>query len=296
MFLFDYWEKNAPLKKFDMEFNASYRYWVDALLEYCMKIFTLENLPKEIPEHEPKIISFMKGYCPIVKLANGNWCAAVESGLFGLTDYYDMFTDLNFATPLHFGKRTIGKNAFVIRNTELKNPLFPMIKRYATFLSHAEISAICGLVNMRDDALFEAISESNKMAIDEYLNSKYQGKIKSIVNHGFSMIQHEFKNQNSQGENLKLWDLRNDILCSFFEEIGVKKQNEKRERLVNSEVSANNILLRLNIANMHKTWQNDWNLFNEKTGHNVKVICNVDYDEKEGVESENKTVETVSRK
>lgn len=290
MFLNTYWENHNKLMKFNMLFQPSYRFWVDKLLEYCMQIFTLENLPPEIPQHESDITAFLKGYSAVVKLANGKWIIPPETGLFGLTDYYDEFTDIDFTTPLHFGKREIGKNAFIIRNTALKNPLLPMIQRYATFLSHAEISLICEMVNIRDDALFEAMTESQRAGIDEYLNDKYNGKIHSIVNKGFSMIQHEFKNRSSQGENIKLWDLRNDILSSFLEDIGIKKANEKRERQITSEVNANNVLLKLNIANMHKVRIEDWDKFNEATGHNVKVICNVDYDAEE---NENVSRETL---
>lgn len=293
MFLNTYWERFDKLTQFNMEFVPSYRFWVDELLQHCMCIFTLENLPNEIPEHEPDITSFLKGYCAVVKLSNGKWTVPPETGLFGLTDYYDEFTDINFATPLHFGKRKINENAFIIRNTKLKNPLLPMIQRYATFLSHADLSFIAQLVNSRDDEFFEAIGESNRKAIEDYLTNKYNGKMHTIVNKGFSMIQHEFKNH-SQGENIKLWDVRNDILCSFFEEIGIKKANEKRERQITSEVNANNVLLKCNIANMHKTRQIDWDNFNEYTGNNVKVICNIDYDDEEGVQTENNMKEGVN--
>jgi len=299
MFLGEYVEPNSKIMKNNMCFDASYRYWIDTLFEDCMKIFTLENLPASIPAHEPLVIGYLKGYAPIVKLSNGKWIAAVESGLNGLTNYYDMFTHVQFSTPLTFGKREIDKHAFIIRTTELKNPLFPKIQRYASLLSHCEISLIDMLVDLRDTDIIEAMNNSNREAIEKYLYDRYNGKKSVLVNKGFSMIRHNFKPQKSQNDANRLWDLRSSILADFWEEIGVKKANQKREREITSEVNANTSLLKLNIRNMHETMQEDWNKFNEATGNNVKVICNVSYDSdeaedkevKEGVEDVEKGVE-----
>lgn len=288
MFLNTYWEKWDKLQKFNMTFNPSYRFWTDKLLEQCMQIFSYENLPESIPAHEIDVVAFLKGYATFVKLSSGEWIVPPETGLFGLTDYYDKFTSVDFTTPLHFGKRTFGKDAFIIRNTALKNPLLPMIQRYATILSHIDISLICELVNIRVNDAVEVINDSQKEGVDQYLNERYNGKIHSLVNKGFSMVQHNFPPKTSQGENIKLWDLREDVYSSFLEDIGVKKAKEKRERIVDSEVNANNVLLKLNIANMHKTRIEDINKFNQATGSNIICNCNIDYEE----EAENVSHET----
>lgn len=279
MFLSEYWEKYSKLNRYDMTFYPSYRYWIDNLLEYPMRLFTLEGLPDTIPEHEPEIISFIRGYAPIVQLGSGKWIAAPESSMYGLTDYYDIFTGVNFTTPLHFGSREIGQNAFIIRNTALKNPLMPKIKRYATMLSHAEISLICELVNLRESDVLEVISDSHRATADQYMLDKYQGKTHALVNKGFSMIRHNFTDNKSQAENSRIWDLRERILASYLEEIGIKKPQEKRERQIVSEVAADNPMLRLNINDMHFTRQSDWDKFNAKTGYNVRVKCNINYDD-----------------
>lgn len=279
MFLSEYWEKYSKLNRYDMTFYPSYRYWIDTLLEYPMRLFTLEGLPESIPEHEPEIISFIKGYVPIVQLGSSEWIAAPESGLYGLTDYYDIFTGVNFSTPLHFGARDIGKNAFIIRNTALKNPLMPKIKRYATLMSHAEISLICELVNLRESDVIETISDSQRAAVDQYMLDRYEGKTHALVNKGFAMIKHNFRDNKSQAENSRLWDLRERILASYLEEIGIRKPQEKRERQIVSEVEGDSPMLRLNISDMHYTRQKDWDKFNEKTGYNVRVKCNINYDD-----------------
>lgn len=268
-----------------MTFYPSYRYWIDALLEYPMRLFTLEGLPKSIPEHEPEIISFIRGYAPIVQLGSGDWIAAPESGMFGLTDYYDMFTQINFATPLHYGARDIGKNAFIIRNTALKNPLMPKVKRYASLLAHADISIVCELVNLRESDVLEVISDSQRAAADQYMLDKYEGKTHSLVNKGFSMLKHNFTDNKSQAENSRLWDLRERILASYLEEIGIRKPQQKRERQTVSEVLGDSPMLRLNVSDMHYTRQKDWDKFNDKTGYNVRVKCNINYDDDDAIDN-----------
>ena len=284
MFLSEYWEKYSKLNRYDMTFYPSYRYWTDALLEYPMRLFTLEGLPVSIPEHEPEIISFIRGYAPIVQLGSGDWIAAPESGMFGLTDYYDMFTQINFSTPLHYGTRDIGKNAFIIRNTALKNPLMPKVKRYASLLAHVDISIVCELVNLRESDVLEVISDSQRAAADQYMLDRYEGKTHSLVNKGFSMLRHNFTDNKSQAENSRLWDLRERILASYLEEIGIRKPQEKRERQTVSEVLGVSPMLRLNVSDMHYTRQKDWDKFNAKTGYNVKVKCNINYDDDDAID------------
>lgn len=285
MFLSEYWEKYSKLNRYDMTFYPSYRYWIDALLEYPMRLFTLEGLPKTIPEHEPEIISFIRGYAPIVQLGSGDWIAAPESGMFGLTDYYDMFTQINFATPLHYGTRDIDKNAFIIRNTALKNPLMPKVKRYASLLAHADISIVCELVNLRESDVLEVISDSQRAAADQYMLDRYEGKTHSLVNKGFSMLRHNFTDNKSQAENSRLWDLRERILASYLEEIGIRKPQQKRERQTVSEVLGDSPMLRLNVSDMHYTRQKDWDKFNDKTGYNVRVKCNINYDDDDAIDN-----------
>ena len=149
MYLDDYGASIYDFRRREMEFNPSYRYWVNTLLEYPMRLFTYKNLPETIPAHVVDIMKYIRGYAAIVQLGSGDWICASETSLNGVTDYYDIFKKVTFSTPLHFGSRTIGKTAFIIRNTSLMQPLMPKIERYATLLSHAEISLVCELVNLR---------------------------------------------------------------------------------------------------------------------------------------------------
>lgn len=284
MYIDEYCRDIYKWRKKDMTFAPSYRYWVNTLLEYPMRLFNYEGLPETIPAHVVDFMSFIRGYAGIVKLADGRWICASETGLNGVTDYYDIFKNINFSTPLHFGQRTIGSTAFVIRNTSLMQPLMPKIERYATMLSHADISIICELVNLRETDVIEAIDENSAKSAKIQADARYNGDMQVLVNQGFAMLKHNFVPNKSQSENMRLWDLRSNILGAYLEEIGIKKAQNKREREISQEVAADDPMLKLNISDMLEVRQQGWNEFNAKTGHNVKVTCNIDYLTQDGKE------------
>lgn len=282
MYLDNYGAALYEFRKKSFTFNPSYRYWVNTLLEYPMRLFTYDGLPETIPAHVVDIMSYIRGYTGIVKLSNGNWICASETSLNGVTDYYDIFEKITFATPLHFGSRTIGETGFVIRNTSLMQPLMPKIERYAMLMSHAEISMVCELVNLRETDVVEAITEQAAKSADKQARDRYNGEIQTLVNEGFAKFRHNFVPTKSQQENMRLWDLRNNILGAYLEEIGIKKSQSKREREITQEVAADDPMLKLNISDMLEVRQEGWKLFNEKTGYNVTVTCNIDYLSQEG--------------
>lgn len=279
MYIDDYLKNWYKWRKKSLTFVPSYKYWVNTLLEYPMRLFNYKGLPEPIPQQEVDVISFFRGYVPIVKLSNGSWIAAVESSLEGVTDYYDVFKNVTFATPLHFGKREIDKSAFIIRNTSLMNPLMPKVERYAALMAHAEISLVAEMVNLREMDVIEAMTENAARSAELQSEARYNGETKILVNEGFAMLRHNFVPSKSQGENSKIWDLRSNILAAYLEEIGIKKSNDKRERQIVSEVSADDPMLKLNISDMLEVRQKDWDKFNKATGYKVEVTCNIDYSE-----------------
>lgn len=284
MYLDNYGSALYDFRKKSFTFNPSYRYWVNTLLEYPMRLFTYEGLPETIPAHVVDIMSYIRGYAGIVKLSSGDWICASETSLNGVTDYYDIFKKITFSTPLHFGSRTIGKTGFVIRNTSLMQPLMPKIERYAMLMAHAEISMVCELVNLRETDVIEAITEQAAKSANKQAEDRYNGEIQTLVNEGFAMLRHNFVPTKSQQENMRLWDLRNNIMAAYLEEIGIKKSQNKREREITQEVAADDPMLKLNVSDMLEVKQEDWNIFNKATGHNVRVTCNIDYLSKEGRE------------
>ena len=276
--------------KSQMTFYPCFKYWQKNLIEYATRLFSYEGLPDSIPAHEIDLIAYMGGYCPLVTVANNgrtDWIAAYSSGMFDQTDYIDMFKKVNFATPLHFGERTIDKTAIIIPNNSLKTPLIWRINHYSTLLAHCDVSIIAEMVNDREIDLIDAINSSAAEAAKENYKKRYDGIPFAAVNKGFSQFKHNFVSGRSQEQSSKLWELRNNILSGFLEEIGIKKSFDKKERQITNEIQADDKMLNLNISDMLECRQTAFDKFNALTGYNVKVSCNIDYllnDEKEGVD------------
>ena len=270
---FDKWQVKQAEK--EMLFPMSLAYWRETLLEYCCKLFTWQGLPDTIPAHEIEMGLFINGYNSIVKLNNGDWISAVSSGLVGVTDYYDIFTDITFATPLHYGNRKIGKNCVVIRNNTLMHSLLPKINRYAIMLAHAEISTVAELVNDRESNIFEVMSDVHADGVREYQKQLYNGELAICQNKAFSGVRVTPTANKSIGESTKAWDARNNILTAFFEEIGIKKNAQKRERLITDEVNASDEIRKLNLSDMLDTRQRGADELNKLTGWNITVKCNI---------------------
>ena len=270
-------------------FMPCFRYWQKILLEYATRLFSYEGLPESIPAHEIDLIAYMRGYCPLVQIANGgriDWIAAYSSGMYGLTDYLDMYTNVNFTTPLHYGSREIDKNCILIPNNSLKTPLMMRIDHYATLLSHVDISIIAEMVNDREVDYIDAISQSASEGAAAIYEKRYDGEPSAYVNLGFSQLRHNFIAARAQNQNSTLWDLRSNILSAYLEEIGVKKSMDKRERQITSEIQADDEMLRLNLSDMLECRQLAFKKFEDLSGISVKVSCNVDYKRGEAVDIE----------
>lgn len=268
--------KQKNIKK-GMTIEPSYFYWCNTLLEYAINLFEWEGLPNTIPQHEIEVGLYSHGYTTIVRLNNGNYISPYENNRNGITDYYDIFTKVNFTTPLHYGTRTIGKDAILICNNSLKMPLMPKIQRYATLLAHTDVSLVCELVNDRETKLFEAMNGKTADKCNYYQNRLYNGEFETIVSGGLESIKVTELNKRSVNEVERLVVVRNKLIQSYLEEIGVKKTSEKKERMISDEASGDEEMLKYNIKDMLECRKKSAKEMNDLWGWNVSVKCNIEY-------------------
>lgn len=288
MFIADYMSDEEYNKlRYSCTFTTQYKYWKEVLLEYCTKLFSWHGLPDSMPEREIELNLIMFGRCGINKNGIGK-LIAVRPDYNGNTDYIDVFTNYTYATPISSGNIRIGKNGFVIKNNSIQNPLFDRIHHYSILLAHNEVSYINALINLRVDNLITAQSDQFKDGVQKWRKNVFEGKLDTLVDKGFSTIELNQLNANAKSQILvDLWNCRRNILSDFLEEIGVKHNNEKRERMIVDEVQANDNMLKLNIKDMFDARKKSVELFKEMFGLDVEVVCNVDlFEEKEVVADE----------
>ena len=167
MFLEDFFKTKegkdfSKLARESTTYNAGYVYWRDQLFERVMRLFVWENTfdsnnPKDKNNIEPKEIEeklILHGHCGITRLTTRtvkDELTAMRGAFYGVTKYEDDFTNYMVRCPIYSGSREIDKDVVVIRNNSLKNPVYPLIHRYATLLAHTEVTLVNTLVNARDN-------------------------------------------------------------------------------------------------------------------------------------------------
>lgn len=254
-----------------MKLNRSYSYWTYNLLERCMRIFEWDNLPFDQKEIEMRVLT--DGWTGFV---NDAYCGySVSRGsMNGITQYVGTYLNFLYAGPVFKGKNCkIGKEATICNNTALRTSIIPMIKRYASLLAHAEISVKCSMISLRESEIFSVEDDKTAENVRNFHKKLYEGEADVIVDKSLvSAIQDISKNHAGQNTGtMQAWDIREDILRAFYNEIGVRYTRDKKERMVTDEVGSDSQMLLLNINDMLKCRQRFCDETNKVFGLNISV-------------------------
>lgn len=267
----------------------SYNFWLNWLFDFCIKLFSWENIDFPQKEIETRLILF--GRCGFNKV-DGVYIP-VDVGMYGLTNFYDEYSDYTWTTPLHNGKCIIGKDGLIINNSQLRTPTYHLIEHYALLLAHTEISLINALVNGRSSNTIIANTDQVAQSARQFYDKLYNGQLDAIVDKTFESIDIKSSDTTSINAIKNLYDTLNNILTLFYESIGVRKAGTKKERMVVDEVNSDSGLLKLNILDMFNERRTACKNINKLFGLNITVNCNVDIDGdnevedmKEGVNNE----------
>lgn len=275
MFLQDY-PIPISLTSGSTNYKTFYNYRVNQLLEYMMKLFSYKNLPDSIPDHEIDLYLYLYGHCGITRGNKTGKLIAVVPMMSDPTDYLDVFKKYTWATPIQDGQVYINKSGILIDNTKLHNSSYPLIHTTAAKLAHIDTTIICSLVNARDTVAVKVISQKFANDARAYQNQKYNGNPFFIVDKGFSTIEFEDCKTDKNFNVRELADTQQLILAEFYENIGINKTVEKRERMITAEADTNKQLLKLNIMNMFECRKEGIRKVNEMYGTDITVECNVD--------------------
>ena len=259
-------------------FSQVFSYWKNTLFEYCTRLFNVSGLPQDFMERQFKAILLLDGKLGATN-DTSNKFAFGRASLYGVTHYIDEYSSMlvNLVTEvIDCEDFRENKNGILVRNNALMNGLRQKIWLYATLLAHCDLTLKVGTVNQRDSRLYEAITEGNRQGIDNFLKNRENGKQSALVNTGFSLVRID---EPSTGSKLQLTDvleIRNRLLSQFLEDIGVRRRDTKKERLITDEVQADSELLLLNLVDMYDYWSKGVQEINELWGFNVEVTSNVD--------------------
>lgn len=260
--LYNSFETGKPIKgrfpDIELSFSNGVAFYESYLLEKCVRIFEWSGLP-----FEQKVIEI-----PVLMLGYAGFCfddlwddfICVPGGLKGVTPFPDVFTEFVYAAPkckggtkLIYPQQSVG-NCVLINNTTLRNSIAPLISRYANLLAHAETSIKDALINIRYNEVMTAEDDAEAATLKAWHNKVIQGEFAPVPD---SKILNRPPviplSLTGKGQiALDTIEARNEILRSFFQEIGLRMNKDKRGNMIEDEVSANDATLLFNISDMLK--------------------------------------------
>ena len=259
----------------------SYSYWINKLLEKCIRIFEWKGLP--FPQREIEMNLILYGICGFVKDKKVGLMSA-KGSMSGPTQYPDIFKNFTYSAPTaQGGTFNIGEDCVVIYNNALYSPLIALITRTASLLAHAEISIKCSLVNMRSNVALSASDDSTVENLKVWYNKLYDGELSAIsVDDTATMIGSEsvsnlLKQTTNNLTPLQAIEARNEILRMFYSELGIRFTKEKRGNMTDDEVNNDEQMLMDNISDMLFYRKQACSEINKLFGLNVSVKLNENY-------------------
>lgn len=275
---FEHIQKDLVTKK-KLTFKKAFTNWRNVLTERIINIFEWGNLP--MPQREIEVLLHFVGFCGFTRFRKSKELGCVYGSMSGVTNYPDIFTDFTYSTPLESGMRKINKNIVIINNNQLRMPTYEMVETYATLLAHADLSLQAILINSRATGLVRARTQQQVDDINKWYNSLANGKTLAVLDE-------DDLNALMSDEGIKVfsmsypssmtidsyYQIRENLLKSFYSEIGINSNRDKRERVVQAELDTNLNRILFNIDDMLKCREDACKEINKIFNTNISVKLN----------------------
>lgn len=267
-------------------FTDGYEFWFENLFERSIKLFKWENT-HEVEPHEIEVCLMGNGSTGVTDKYNRTLSVFNGFQTGEPTQYFDRFMEYSVFSPVFSDVLTIGKDIEIIRNTAVMSSIYPLVHRYAIMLSHTETSFVNTLINGRDSGGVPVASTQNaKTALETYRNNLCNGRVMPILDPAFSAVEFKGVDKNSPLNIKDLIEVRENLVNSFYNDIGVKTSYNKKGNMINEEVEANNSKLLLNLSEMLYQRQQGAERVNRMFGTNWSVDISPEiklFNESEGV-------------
>lgn len=261
-----------------LSFKKAYTAWRNTLVERVINIFEWKNLP--FKQKEIEILLTFVGFCGVTKSKKAE-LMAVYGSMSGVTNYPDQFTTFTYATPLESGLKQIDKDIVVIDNNQIRLPLIDIINSYSTLLAHTDLSLQAILINSRATGLVTAKTQAQVDSIASWYSSLENGKTLAVLDgksfeslmddEGIKVVPMNYPSAMTIDS---YYQIRENLLKSFYSEIGINSMRDKRERVVEAELDTNLNRILFNIDDMLKSRKDACMKINSIFGTNISVDYN----------------------
>lgn len=247
-----------------------YIFWKEHLLERVQRLFVWDGLADTLPQKEIEMPLYLRGFVGVCDYKGE--MSAFNGTMSGVTKYLDEFTEFNAFCPLGTFNKKINKDIVVIDNTSLRNPLLPLIHHYSILLAHNDVTLQSALINVRDSGGVPVVTtEKQKQSVSEYYDKLFKGQFGSMTdigNMGLSFV----GGSRGTSQTLKdIYEVREKLIKSFYQAIGIKGSFEKNSNSVDAEVTSDTCLLQINIHDMLECRKRGAEKINDLFGTNYSV-------------------------
>lgn len=230
--------------------NTSSLYYREWLLKKILARFEF-NIPNSWDKDYFLKTLFLEGHICVTDTSMG--VVALRSGLTGI-GIYDQPTTAIFANPIlgNF-ERTIDVDCVLIRIQYNYMGVGWMLERYATLLAMCDSGIAVNLMNTKATYVFGATSKSQAESYKKMYDDITLGKPAVFVNTDAINKEQMFTmpaKENFVADDIQI--LKRKIVNEFLTDIGINNTNlDKRERLTDDEVHANNEEVKFNIMHWY---------------------------------------------
>lgn len=247
-----------------------YIFWKEHLLERVQRLFVWKGLADTLPQKEIEMPLYLRGFVGICDYKGE--MSAFNGTMHGVTKYIDEFTHFNAFSPVDTFTKEIGKDIIVLDNTSLRNPLLPLIHHYSTLLAHNDVTLVSALINVRDSGgVPVATNEKQKASIEQYQNNLFKGKFGVVTDLGAQGVDYVGGTRGTSQSLKDIYEVREKLIKSFYQAIGIKGSFEKNNNAVVDEVTSDTSLLQINIHDMLECRQRGAEKINNLFGTNWSV-------------------------
>lgn len=284
---------NESLKKYDFvaeysstypktvdPLSTTYLYYVEALKRKAMSLYEITGAPDtwDIDYILETMIS--RGYICVTDTAVG--VVPLRCGYTGI-NIYNHPTTIIVANPvLGNFKRTIDEDGVLIKLQPNYRGILNIINKYAVMLAECDAAISVNLMNSKVAFIglvgSKAQAESMKLMYDKISRGEPAVFVRGDAINNDNILYNHVK-ENFIASDVQL--LKRKIMSEFLTEIGVNNANtDKRERLTDDEVNANNSEIQLNssfwLDNMREGFNRANKMFNLNVNISVKPVSNTE--------------------
>lgn len=278
----DYFTTNP--KKVDPN-STTFMYYVRALFRKAMSIYDFKNVPETWDYDYMVSVLLSQGFITITDTPLG--VIPLRCGVSGI-NVYNHPTTVIIANPVIGNlERTIDDDCALVKISYDYRGILDIVYKYASMLADCDSSISVNLMNSKVTFIAMCTSKqqaaSMKLMYDEITKGSPAVFVKGDQINAEQIFYNHVKENFIAGE---VQILKRKIMSEFLTEIGVNNANtDKKERLTDNEVEANDSEIQLNAGYWLENMREGFDKANKMYGLNIQVELKNTYNTEGNIEN-----------